>query len=135
MTLTTQTNDTAEASPCWVTVLFSHRERLTAVSQDWQRKVWDSHTQSFCVPVQFFKSQQRLIHADYPYTLQPRFLSSSSLSCVPSPDPRYDDGEGCALPCSGAAIWKTEPMRRKNRRRAARSSGMRSNCIISHRWW
>lgn len=25
MTLTTQTDDTAEASPCWVTVLFSHR--------------------------------------------------------------------------------------------------------------
>lgn len=47
VTLTTQTDDTAEASPCWVTVLFSLiGERLTAMIQDWQRKVWDSHTHS-----------------------------------------------------------------------------------------
>lgn len=135
MTLTTQTNDTAEASPCWVTVLFSHRGATDGDESGLAGKVWDSHTQSFCVPVQSFKSQQRLIHADHPSTLQPCFLPSSSRSCVPSSDPRYDDGEGCALPNSGAAMWKTEPMRRKNRRKAARSSGMRSNCIISHRWW
>ncbi|TNN25572.1 hypothetical protein EYF80_064296 [Liparis tanakae] len=30
-------------------------------------------------------------------------------------------------------MWKTEPMRRKKRRSTARSSGIRSNCIISHR--
>lgn len=109
-------------------------ERLTAMSQDWQGK-YGTVTQSFCVPVQSFKSQQRLTHADHPSTLQTRILPSSSLSCVPSSDPRYDDGERCTLPSSGAAMWKTEPMRRKNRRKAARSSGMRSNCIISHRWW
>lgn len=60
---------------------------------------------------------------------------STPCSSIPSSATRslYDEGGRTAVP-SGAAIRKTEPMRRKKRLRTARSSGIRSNCIISHRW-
>lgn len=41
---------------------------------------------------------------------------------------------GVGVNASATAMWKTEPMRRKKRRSTARSSGIRSNCIISQRW-
>lgn len=43
------------------------------------------------------------------------------------------DAAGTCDGSSGTHILYTRPIRRKNFRRTARSSGIRSNCIISHR--
>lgn len=43
------------------------------------------------------------------------------------------DAAGTCDASSGTHILYTRPIRRKNFRRTARSSGIRSNCIISHR--
>lgn len=48
----------------------------------------------------------------------------------------YQVGDSAAGPCDGSSgihILYTRPIRRKNFRRTARSSGIRSNCTISHR--
>lgn len=44
-----------------------------------------------------------------------------------------DSAAGTCDGSSGIHILYTRPIRRKNFRRTARSSGIRSNCIISHR--
>ncbi|EAW75682.1 hCG2018397, partial [Homo sapiens] len=48
----------------------------------------------------------------------------------------YHTGDSAAGTCDGSSgihILYTTPIRRKNFRRTARSSGIRSNCIISHK--
>lgn len=48
----------------------------------------------------------------------------------------YHTGDSVGGTCDGSSgihILYTTPIRRKNFRRTARSSGIRSNCIISHK--
>ncbi len=103
--------------------------RLTAMSQDLAGKVWDSHTESFCITCTVLQITAEAYTRKPSITLQPRFLPVHLWAVFAVLIRVMMIVKDAPLPSSGAAMWKTEPMRRK---KSSQSSAKLRNEVELH---